>query len=198
MNTRLRYDQCMSDPRITQILQGLGGDEDLQHELLESVYDELKVMARRHMAQERGDHTLQATALVNEAYMRLVGDEPVPWENRAHFFAAAAESMRRILIDHARKKGRQKRGGDRRRVAMDVLELAREGDEQDILALDEALTRLDADDPRAAMVVRLRFYAGLSVEQTARVMGVSERTIMREWRFARASLFRALGDEAEE
>ncbi len=188
----------MSDPRITQILQGLGGDEDLQHELLESVYDELKVMARRHMAQERGDHTLQATALVNEAYMRLVGDEPVPWENRAHFFAAAAESMRRILIDHARKKGRQKRGGDRRRVAMDVLELAREGDEQDILALDEALTRLDTDDPRAAMVVRLRFYAGLSVEQTARVMGVSERTIMREWRFARASLFRALGDEVEE
>ena len=182
-------------PQITQILQGLGHNPTTNAELVESVYDELKMIARRHMSRERSDHTLQATALVNEAYMRLIGDEPVSWENRGHFYAAAAESMRRILIDHARKKGRQKRGGDRRRVPIDLLDLAREGDSDDILAIDEAIVRLEKEDARAASVVRLRFYAGLSVEQTAKVLNVSERTVMREWRFARAALYRNIFDE---
>ena len=156
------------------------------------VYEELRKVAAHRMSSERADHTLQATALVHEAYVRLVGDQDVQWANRAHFFAAAAEAMRRILIEHARAKQGPQRGGDRRKMPMDVLDLAIADDPEQIVALDEAICRLEEQDADAARVVRLRFYAGLSVEETAAAMNISDRTVKREWAFARAFLFRKL------
>jgi len=147
------------------------------------------------MRSERTDHTLQATALVHEAYMKLVGDRDVSWQNRAHFFAAAAEAMRRILIDHARKRKSEKRGGGMARVPITVVDLAAESDPDQILALEEALAQLEREDPRAAKIVNLRFYAGLSVEETVEATGLSKRTVMREWAFARARLVELLGAE---
>jgi RNA polymerase sigma factor (TIGR02999 family) len=137
--------------------------------------------------------TLQATALVHEAYLRLVGDRDVEWANRAHFFAAAAQAMRRILIEHARAKRGPRRGGDRRRLPTDVLDLAMADDPEEILAFDEAISRLENEDADAARVVQLRFFAGLSIDETASAMGVSASTVKREWAFARAYLFRTLG-----
>jgi len=145
------------------------------------------------MRQERADHTLQTTALVHETYLRMLGGQNPPWNDRAHFFRAAAEAMRRILIEHARKHRRIKRGGDRSRVSLSGLNLDVPEDSDTILALDDALGRLDKQDPRVADVVRLRFFAGLSVEETAKALEVSERTVKREWSFARAWLFDALG-----
>jgi RNA polymerase sigma factor (TIGR02999 family) len=145
------------------------------------------------MRHERADHTLQTTALVHEAYLRMLGGQNPPWNDRAHFFRAAAEAMRRILIEHARKHRRIKRGGDRARVSLSGLNLGVPEDSDTILALDDALRRLDKQDPRVADVVRLRFFAGLSVGETAKALEVSERTVKREWSFARAWLFDALG-----
>jgi RNA polymerase sigma factor (TIGR02999 family) len=143
------------------------------------------------MAQENIGHTLQATALVHEAFMRLSPNSQ--FANRAHFFKAAAEAMRRILIEHARSKGRVKRGGgDKNRVPLNVLDLAAAPDSHDILAFDEAISRLEEEAPLAASVVRLRFYAGLSVDETAETLGSSPRTVSREWTYARAWLFRFL------
>ena len=149
------------------------------------------------MNDERGEHTLQATALVHEAYLRLIGDAPVPWANRAHFFAAAAEAMRRILVEHARARQRVKRGGGPattpRRPPNGVLDLADESaDPDEILMLDEAIRRLEQEDPEAARVVRLRFFAGLSVDETAEALGVSPSSVDREWAYARARLHRLL------
>src|SRR5690606_36735472 len=163
--------------------------------LLPLVYEQLKAIAGARMRSERTDHTLQATALVHEAYMKLVGDRDVSWQNRAHFFAAAAEAMRRILIDHARKRKSEKRGGGMARVPITVVDLAAESDPDQILALEEALAQLEREDPRAAKIVNLRFYAGLSVEETVEATGLSKRTVMREWAFARARLFELLGAE---
>lgn len=146
------------------------------------------------MATERVGHTLQATALVHEAYLRLVGGADVQWANRAHFFGAAAEAMRRILIDHARAKQGPKRGGDRRKLPLDVVDLAAIDDPEQILALDEAISRLEKEDADAARVVRLRFYAGLSIGETAKALETSASTVKREWSFARAFLFRVLKD----
>lgn len=160
--------------------------------LLEEVYDQLRRIARRRMSRERPDHSLQATALVHEAYLRLVGHGDPRWESRAHFYLAAARAMQRILIEHARKKNRLKRGGDRTWVAADVVDLAEAGDPEDVLALQDAIERLEREDPRAAEITRLRFYAGLTVEETAEALGLSERTVMREWSFARAWLHDAL------
>ena len=162
--------------------------------LLPLVYDELRTLAAARMNAERTDHTLQATGLVHEAYLRLVGNHDRHWENRAHFFHAAAQAMRRILIDHARAKAGPMRGGRRRKLPLDVCELAANGDSDQILALDEALSRLEAQDPSSAEVVRLRFYAGLSVDDVALAMGTSARTVKREWAFARAYLLRILAD----
>jgi RNA polymerase sigma factor (TIGR02999 family) len=148
------------------------------------------------MALERRDHTLQATALVHDAYLRLLGDSDLAWNDRAHFFHAAAEAMRRLLIEHARKRGRVKRGGDRRRVFADILDLA-EADGEETLALDDAIRRLGETDDQAAAVVRLRFFAGLSVDETALALGVSSRTVDRQWMFARAWLFRAMEEEVK-
>jgi RNA polymerase sigma factor (TIGR02999 family) len=163
-------------------------------ELLSQVYEELRALARHRMSQENVAHTLQATALVHEAYMRL-GAGAANFTNPAHFFAAAAEAMRRILIEHARKRGASKRGGDHHRLPSNVLDLANAPDAGQIMALDEAILRLEEESPQAARVVQLRFYAGLSVEETAEVLEVSPRTVNREWTFARAWLFRTLEGE---
>jgi RNA polymerase sigma factor (TIGR02999 family) len=171
-----------------------GGDPRAAAALLPLVYDELRKLAHHRMESERSDHTLQATGLVHEAYARLVGNNELEWANRAHFFHAAAEAMRRILIEYARARAGPKRGGGRRQVPLDVVDLATEADPAQILALDEAISRLEEKDPDAARVVRLRFYAGLSVDEVAKSIGVSPRTVKRDWSFARAFLFRALGD----
>jgi RNA polymerase sigma factor (TIGR02999 family) len=145
------------------------------------------------LASQPPGHTLQATALVHEAYLKLQNHPSVFGLERAHFFRVAAEAMRQILIDHARSRGRQKRGGSARRIAVaDIAELAAEQDPEEILALDEALRRFEQLEPRSAEVVKLRFFAGLSVEEVSEVTGLSVRTVNREWKFARAWLFKAL------
>ncbi len=178
------------DRDITELLNQ--GDELSSGELLEQVYGQLKRIAQNRMTQERPDHTLQATALVHEAYAKLLGNEELSWQSRAHFFNAAAQAMRRILIDHARTKNAVKRGGDEKRVPLGLIDLAQAQDPAQIMALEEAMNALEAEDPRATQIVSLRFYAGLSVERTALILEVSERTVVREWTFARARLFEFL------
>ncbi len=183
-----------TENEISRILAGLREENKpaALDRLLPLVYNKLRAPARVHLRGERPDHTLQATALVHEAYLRLLGGQDPPWNDRAHFFRAAAEAMRRILIEHARKRGRIKRGGDRVRVRISGVHLGTEQDPDEILALDEAIRRLEEQDPRVADVVRLRFFAGLSVGETAKALEVSERTVKREWSFARAWLYNAL------
>jgi len=185
----------MHDPRqdITMLLNAPEGQSS--DELLTKVYDQLKRVAQTRMAEERSDHTLQATALVHEAYAKLVGAQDLSWESRAHFFNAAAQAMRRILIDHARTKNAIKRGGEGQRVPLGLIDLAENQDPAQIMALEEAMNKLEAEDDRAAQIVSLRFYAGLSVEQVALALDVSERTVVREWSFARARLFELLSGE---
>ena len=178
---------------ITRMLNDLAdGRGEAQQELLQCVLDHLRVIAQHRMADERAGHTLQATALVNEAYMRLVGQAALPWRDRGHFYGAAAEAMRRILVDHARRRDAHKRGGQSQRVPLNVCDLAILDDPGQILALDRALLRLQEADADAAQVVRLRFFAGLTNEQVAQALDVSERTIKRHWRAARAYLYRQL------
>lgn len=164
---------------------------------IRQVYDELRAIAHARLRGERAGVTLQSTELVHEAYMRLRAGNEVRWESRGQFFAAAAEAMRRILIDRARARGRQKRGGDAdgqpaRRLSLDLAEVAALADDDDpdtVLALDRAIERLAEQDERVAEIVRLRFYAGLSVEEVAEVFGTSTRTVLRDWAFARAWLY---------
>ena len=170
------------------------GDPDVAARLFPLVYAELRDVARRRMADERAGHTLQATALVHEAYLKLMAGGEAPWAGRKQFFFAAAEAMRQILIDHARARAGLKRGGGRKRVPLGVVDLAADDRFPEILALDEAVSRLERESPDVAAVVRLRFYAGLSVEETADALGISPRTVKREWTYARARLFRELGD----
>ncbi len=158
------------------------------------IYRELKEVAGRQLANERKGHTLTATALVHEAYMRVVGKREVEWAGAEHFFCAAAEAMRRILIEHARARGRIKRGSGARRAPMNVLDLAADTDSEDVMMLDEAVRRLEQEDERAAVTVRLRFYAGLGADEVAKVLGVSPSTVDRDWVFARAWLHRAISD----
>lgn len=182
---------------VTRILREAEGAPESAGELMPLVYDELRVIAAQRMREERAGHTLQATALVHEACARLLGPGQMSFENRAHFFRTAAEAMRRILIDHARRRGAEKRGGaNRERLPLSVVDLAQEHDPEMVMALDEAMTRLEAEDPRAYEIVQLRFFAGLSVEQAGETLGVSARTVQREWAYARAWLARALGGEA--
>jgi RNA polymerase sigma factor (TIGR02999 family) len=185
--------QTQDDSPITRMLNDIcNGRSAASDELLQCVYQQLRAIAQRRMASERPGHTLQATALVHEAYVRLLGDHEVTWRDRSHFYLAAAEAMRRILVDHARRRGREKRGGNRTRVPLSVCDLAAADDPQQILALDDALQRLQGVDAHAAELVRLRFFAGLSIEETAAALGVSERTVKHEWTYARARLFRFL------
>jgi RNA polymerase sigma factor (TIGR02999 family) len=182
---------CVTE--VTRILTAIeGGDTGAADKLLPLVYEQLRAIAGQRMAQERAGHTLQATALVHEAYLRLVGSHKVGWANRSHFYLAAAEAMRRILIEHARKRNRIKRGGDRRRAPVSVADLAAAQDSEEIVAVDDAIRRLGEQDAQAAKVVRLRFFAGLSVDETARALDLSPRTVAREWAYARAWLHDAL------
>lgn len=180
-----------------------GGDRSAYGRLLPLVYDELSAIARARMKGERKNHTLQSSDLVHEAYLRLMQDTEGDWKCRAHFFGAAAEAMRRILIEHARARGRLKRGGDAqgrpplRLTLSGIADLAVERDGNEVVALDEAIQRLGDRDARAGQVVLLRFYAGLSIEETAAALGVVERTVKRDWEFARAWLYRELAGESE-
>jgi len=165
-------------------------------ELLPVLYDELRRLARGHIAREHPGHALTPTALVHEAFLRIAADRGQGWTSRAQFFAAAAEAMRRILIEDARARGRVRSGGTRKRITLTGIDLAAPEDLDQVVAVDEVLQRLAQADPRAAEVVRLRFYAGLSEAETAEALGLSERTVRREWSFARAWLFDALDTPA--
>jgi RNA polymerase sigma factor (TIGR02999 family) len=178
--------------RVTEVLEAARSNEKRAEELLPLVYTELRKLAGALMAKLPPGNTLQPTALVHEAYLRLVADSGIGWDGRGHFFAAAAQSMRRILVDQARRKARPKHGGDRRRQNVDEVELAIESPAEDMLALNEALAVLEREAPRAARVVSLRYFAGLSVQETALAMRLSVSTVEREWRFARAYLFTRL------
>lgn len=185
------------NPDATRLIQAAGaGDKSAADQLLPLVYDQLRRAAQLELARERKDHTLAATALVHEAYLKLVGPRQLPWSDRAHFYAAAAEAMRRILVDHARAHGRR----NDKRVPLDelhdVASLAG-ADSERILAVDAALERLASEDPEAAAIVRLRFFAGLSVEEAAEATGLSPRTAARLWTYARAVLFRELSHDKE-
>jgi RNA polymerase sigma factor (TIGR02999 family) len=174
---------------VTCILSAIEqGDVHAADQLLPLVYDELRKLAAQRLARERPGHTLQATALVHEAYLRLVGAEgaPVGWKSRGHFFAAAAEAMRRILVENARRRGRQKRGGSRARAELLETDLAVDDPPDEILEVDEALQRLAAEDPNAAELVKLRYFGGLSVEEAAEALGLSRATAYRHWAYARA------------
>jgi RNA polymerase sigma factor (TIGR02999 family) len=179
--------------QVTLLLQRIhAGDRQAASDLLPVVYDELRRLARARMAKERPGQTLQPTALVHEAYLRLIGDEDPGWSNRGHFFAAAAEAMRRILIERARSRARLKRGGNQVRVALPDSLAQEEAPAEDLLALDVALTRLEERDPEMARVVKLRHFVGLSVPETADAMGTSARTVNRLWTAAKAWLHREL------
>lgn len=192
----MRYDN-----QVTQLLdEARGGDAEAARELLPLVYGELRRIAQQRMNEQRPDHTLQATALVHEAYVRLVGEREIHWENRAHFFFASARAMQDILIEHARAKARLKRGGDGQAKAQDCLplnvaDLADEIDPDAILELHEALQRLEREQPDVADVVRLRFFAGLTCEQTAAALHTSARQVRRTWSYSRAWLFRAVEEQ---
>jgi RNA polymerase sigma factor (TIGR02999 family) len=182
---------------VTQILNAIeDGDSHASEMLLPLVYDELRKLAAQKLAQEKPGQTLQATALVHEAYLRLVDvDKARHWETRGHFFAAAAEAMRRILINRARDKGRQKRGGGRQRLELDQLAVADEASEEETLAVDEALQRLEQQNRPCADLVKLRFFAGLTMEEAAAALGIAPRTAHRYWAFARAWLYDALSQD---
>jgi RNA polymerase sigma factor (TIGR02999 family) len=184
---------------VTRILSALEqGDPSAAEQLLPLVYDELRKLAAQKLAQEKAGQTLQATALVHEAYLRLVGNGEEPhWNSRGHFFAAAAEAMRRILVEKARRKKRLKRGGDRCRLSLDDLELSVAEPGDDLLALDEALTKLAEKHPDRAALVKLRYFAGLTVDEAAASLGISPATADRHWTYARAWLYRELAPDDE-
>lgn len=181
---------------VTALLRDFsGGNKDALDELLPLVYEELRAVANRYARRQRRDLTLQTTALVHEAYMRLIDQREVQWRDRAHFFAVAATAIRRILIDHFRGRLAAKRGGGRQRVTIEDATVASPGPRLDLLALDEALQRFAKMDPRKARTVELRFFGGLSIEETAEVLAVSHATVERDWNLARAWLYRELGRE---
>ncbi|HYP28195.1 MAG TPA: sigma-70 family RNA polymerase sigma factor [Blastocatellia bacterium] len=182
-----------SPQEVTQLLiDWRNGDRDALDKLMPIVYEELRRLAHRYMSRERPDHTLQTSALVNEAYLRLANQKNVEWQNRAHFFAIAANVMRRLLVNHARSRGYAKRGGGARQVTLDEQALMSRERDAELVALDEALGRLTAIDPRKGQIVELRYFGGLSVEEVAEVLGISDITVKREWGKAKAWLYREL------
>jgi RNA polymerase sigma factor (TIGR02999 family) len=181
---------------ITQILKQVGrGETAASERLLPLVYEELRRLAAARMAQEAAGHTLQPTALVHEAWLRLVMESDRSWENRAHFFRTAALAMRRILVDRARTKASLKRGGGRERVNIDDIELAASSPDDRVLLVDGALDRLEAEDPESARIVVLKFFGGLTNKEVAESLGVTERTVERQWAYAKASLFQMIRHE---
>jgi RNA polymerase sigma factor (TIGR02999 family) len=179
---------------VTRILNAVEqGDPMAANQLLPLVYDELRKLAAARMSNESAGHTLQPTALVHEAWLRLTSEEPAtPFVNRSHFFAAAAEAMRRILIDRARRKATGKRGGGWQRLDLDNVEIAADADDDTLLRVDEALEKLAQEEPKAAEIVKLRFFAGLTLEEAGQALGFTERTAKRHWAFARAWLYDAM------
>ena len=175
---------------ITRMLKDWsGGNREALDELLPFVYDELHRQASRYLRRERSDHTLQTTALIHEAYLKLIDQNQVEWQNRAHFFAVAAQAMRRILVDYARTRKREKRGGDDVKLQLDEAVNVSTGERRiDLVALDEALTRLAKFDDRQARVVELRYFSGMTEEETAEVLGTSPATVRRDWNMAKAWL----------
>jgi RNA polymerase sigma factor (TIGR02999 family) len=188
-----------SQSDVTLLLKRLSeGDENVLNQLVPLVYGELRRLASSYMRHERPDHTLQTTALLHEAYLQLVGQQRAHWENRAQFFGVAAQLMRRILVDHARTHNAAKRGGISTKLSLDeAMVMARERC-SDLLAVEELLTRLAAIDPQQARVVELRFFAGLSVEETARALAISDRTVKRDWAMAKAWMQRELTNRVRE
>ena len=186
-----------STNETTQLLvDWTSGNKAALDQLMPLVYKELRRLARHYLRKERHNHTLQSAALVNEAYVRLVDYSNLRWQDRAQFFGLAAQLMRRILIDHARKHHYAKRGGGARRVALDEAALLSEERASDLVALDDALTSLAEMDPRKSQVVELRFFGGLNIEETAEVLNISSMTVQREWRWAKAYLYREIGKES--
>lgn len=186
--------QSSQEATVTHLLrQWSAGDRDAAEKVLPLVYDELRRIAASQLRQERSDHTLQATAIVHEAYLRLSEQSSLRWPSRSHFYAFAAHLIRRVLVDHARTRNRAKRGGELQRITVaEIEELAEAGESPDLEALDDALTALEELDPRKAAVVELRFFAGLSIEETAGQLGISPKTVVREWRYAKAWLYEEL------
>jgi RNA polymerase sigma-70 factor (ECF subfamily) len=189
----------MSDPlQTTKVLQALSqGDASAADRLMPLVYDELRSLAKQYLRQQDPSHTLQATALVHEAFLKLCDKDGTDWRDRSHFFAVGARAMRSILVDHARGKARDKRGGGRQRLALDENVMISSRCDEDVLALDEALTKLAQLDQRQSQIVELRFFGGLTVQEVAEVLGISKRTIESEWTMIRAWLRRELSEDAE-
>jgi RNA polymerase sigma factor (TIGR02999 family) len=185
-----------SQASITDLLQAVNsGSESARDELIGVVYDELRRLANGYLRGERSDHTLQPTALVHEAYLRLIGQDAVRWRNRDHFIAVAATMMRRVLVDHARGHNRDKRGGGAIKLSLADADHFTRSEEVDFVALDIVLEKLAKDYPQESQIVELRFFGGLSISETARVLKISESTVERDWRFARAWLLREMNGE---
>jgi RNA polymerase sigma factor (TIGR02999 family) len=189
-------DEVQTDPSPIATTHAPPSSAPAAAQLLPLVYDQLKQLARQRMSRERAGHSMQPTDLVHEAYLRIVANTDVPWSGRTQFFCAAATAMRRILIDHARRRTQLKRGGGRHQLPATALELASDQQLPQILALDEALSRLEQVSPDVAAVVRLRFFGGMSIDETAAALGISARTVKRDWTYARARLFRELSENA--
>ena len=188
-----------SPQQVTQLLVAWGGgDRAALDELMPLVYEELRRLAHRCMSRERPGQTMQTSGLVNEAYLRLVDQKSIHWQGRAHFFGIAARLMRQVLVDYARKRRYAKRGGDVRRVSLDEAMIVSEERAADVVALDEALKRLAEIDPRQSQIVELRFFGGLSIEETAEVLAISPGTVMRDWTLAKAWLRRAVTSDLKE
>ncbi len=188
-----------SSPDLTDLLlEWQQGDSGALDKLTPLVYDELRRIAHRYMQQERGGHTLQTTALVHEAYVRLVGGQKIEWQNRAHFYGVVAQVMRHVLIDHARRLQRTKHGGDAQRISLEDVAVMPHARADELLALDEALDELARLDPRKARVVELRYFGGLSIEETADVLDISAMTVRRDWRAAKAWLYTQVGSRKAE
>ena len=186
----------LAPDQLTQLLIAWGnGDKAALDSLMPIVYDELRRLARHHLRRERAGHTLQTTALVNQAYLRLVDQRKVQWQNRAHFFALSAQLMRRILLDHARRRHKAKRGGDAVRVSLDESAIVTGERDAQLIALDDALRRLEEVDERKSKVVELRFFGGLNIDETAEAMRISPATVRREWSMAKAWLYREISGE---
>jgi RNA polymerase sigma-70 factor, ECF subfamily len=188
-----------SPNEVTQLLLDLSnGDKAALDKLMPLVYDELRRLAHYYMGRERAGHTLQTTALVNEAYLRLIDQRSVRWQNRAHFFGIASQMMRRILVDYARSRQYAKRGGGAHQVSLDEAMVVSEERAADVVALDDALTALAKIDQRKTEIVEMRFFGGLSIEETAEVLGVSPGTVMRDWTLAKAWLHREIRKENQD